>query len=708
MRLNMERPATESLARLLSPESVAIVGASANLEQFNGRVVKNLLRHGYAGRVYPVNPKYEEVAGLRCLPEIGALPETPDVAFITVGKKRVAGVLAECAEAGVSAAIIYTGGFSEADEAGAALEAEIERIAKEAGIRVCGPNTAGVHNFHHNFHLAGLIALDVEEMLPGGIGVVCQSGSIGGALLSRATQRGIGFSHLISCGNEMDLEVSDYLDYLIDDPHTRAIAIYLEGVRDGEKFKRVLEKALQREKPVVALKVGEAREGASAALSHTGAMVGEDRVYDGLFRKWGVTRVDDLEALFEVAHMFCVSPLPEGKRVGIVTTTGGAGALMADKCGALGLEIAEMDDSLRTRMEEKHPAFGRIENPLDTTIADIHLYSDFLQSFLESGCFDAVIPIVGSSAQFRPEMGVEPIVRLKKTSPDAPMLSYFNPHAEDAHRLLAKEGIASFQSISGCVRAAAALVQYGKVLNREGKSASKPPHKEVSPTIGGKLSASESLNEAQCLALVRDFGLPVVAHRFCPSEDEVRRAAQGLRFPLVLKGVSSEIHHKTEWGLVKTGLCDEGALEAALVEISGLRERCALDGYLLQEQVRDGVEFLLGVKRDPQFGPVVTVGLGGRDVELLDDVSMRIAPLTLDDAYEMMDELKCKKIFESHRGRGPLDVEALAEAICRLGDAAFSFREQIGEMDLNPVFLRERGRGGCLVADALIITANDD
>ena len=701
----MRRAASKGLEGLLTPESIAVVGASANLEQFNGRVVKNLLRHGFAGRVYPINPKYEEVAGLRCRPRIDALPEAPDVAFITVGRERVAGVLAECVEAGVGAAIIYTGGFSEADEAGARLEAEIQRIARNTGIRVCGPNTAGVHNFHHNFHLAGLIALDVEEMLPGRIGVVCQSGSIGGALLSRATQRGIGFSYLISCGNEVDMEVSDYLDYLIDDSHTHAIAVYLEGVRDGEKFKKVLEKALRREKPVVVLKVGEAREGARAAQSHTGAMVGEDRAYGALFRGWGVTRVDDLEALFEVAHMFCVSARPKGKRVGIVTTTGGAGALMADKCGTLGLEVAEVDDAFSTRMEEKHPAFGRIGNPLDTTIADIHLYSDFLQTFLESGSYDAVIPIVGSSAQFKPEMGVEPIVGLKRANPDVPMLSYFNPHAEDAHRLLAREGIASFQSISGCARAAEALVRYAEVLKRRKKSAPPPADETPSPSVAETLSSAGSLNEAQCLALMRDFGLPVVAHRFCRTEEEVRGAARDLRFPLVLKGVSSKIHHKTEWGLVKTGLGDEASLEAALVEIMALRETCDLEGYLLQEQVEGGIEFLLGVKRDPQFGPVVTIGLGGTDVELLDDVSARAAPLGLDDAYEMMDELKCRKIFGSHRGRGPLDTKAFAEVIRRLGDAAFTHCAQIEEVDLNPVFLREAG-GGCLVADALIITRN--
>ena len=466
----MQTTTAESLARLLSPESVAVIGASANLEQFNGRVVKNLLRHGFGGRVYPVNPKYEEVAGVRCRPRLDALPESAGRRLHHRGARARGGRTAPMRRGGGERGHhLYRRFFRGETRRARAWKPKSERIARDGGVRVCGPNTAGVHNFHHNFHLAGLIALDVEEMLPGGVGVVCQSGSIGGALLSRAAQRGVGFSHLISCGNEMDLELSDYLDYLIDDPRTRAIAVYLEGVRDGEKFKKVLEKALQQEKPLVVLKLGEAREGAQAALSHTGALVGEDRVYEALFRGWGVTRVDDLEALFEGAHMFCVSKLPEGDRVGVVTTTGGAGALMADKCGAFGLKVAEVDDALRTRMKEKHPAFGRIENPLDTTIADIHLYSDFLESFLASGCFDAVIPIVGSSAQFRPGMGVEPIVRLKRTNPGVPMLAYFNPHAEDAHRLLAREGIASFQSISGCAHAAAALVRYRKVLKREQK-----------------------------------------------------------------------------------------------------------------------------------------------------------------------------------------------------------------------------------------------
>ncbi len=703
----MRPTAAEGVARLLSPRSVAVVGASANLEQFNGRVVSNLLRHGFEGRVYPVNPKYEEVAGVRCWPRLAALPEAPDAVFIAVGRERVAGVLGECAQAGVGAAIIYTAGFSEADEAGARLEAEVLAVARSAGVRVCGPNTAGVHNFHRNLHLAGLIALDAEKMIPGSVGVVCQSGSVGAALLSRATQRGIGFSCLVSCGNEADLDVSDYLDYLVDDSRTRAIAVYLEGVRDGEKFRKVLEKALRRKKPLVVLKVGATGAGRRAARSHTGALVGEERDYEALFRGWGVARVDDLDALFEVAHMFCVSSPPRGRRVGIVTTTGGAGALMADRCGALGLDVAGVDGALRRRMEKRAPlAFLRLENPLDTTIADIHLYADFLESFLESGAFDMVIPIVGSSAQFRPEMGVEPIVRARAKTPNVPMLAYLNPHAEDAHRLLAREGVASFHSVSGCAAAAAALVRYGRVLERRGRRGSRRDGEAASLPSPPTLSGARPLDDAQCLRLAGDFGLPVAPHRFCRSREDVDRAGRDLRFPLVLKGVSPRIRHKTEWGLVETGIRDGAGLEAALAKMEGRWEGEALAGYLVQEEVRDGVEFLLGAKMSPQFGPMVTIGLGGVNVELLDDVSVRAVPLALDDAYEMMDELRCSAIFGSHRGRGPLDRAAFAEAIRLLGDLALAHREHIREVDLNPVFVREEGRG-CLVADALFLTAGD-
>ncbi|MEK6710028.1 MAG: acetate--CoA ligase family protein, partial [Nitrospinota bacterium] len=700
----------ESLRRLLNPSSVAVVGASADLERFNGRVFKNLLRHGYPGRVYPVNPKYGEVAGVRCWPSLSELPETPETAFIAVGRGHVLGVVEECAARGVPAVTIYTAGFAESGEAGARRERAVAAPPRAAGLRLCGPNTAGYHNFHARLHLAGIIALEIESALPGALGVVCQSGSIGGALLSRATHRGIGFSYMISCGNEMDLEAADYVDFLAADPHTRAIALYLEGLRDGPKFLRAAGRALAAGKPIVALKVGRAAAGRAAALSHTGALVGEDMAYDAAFRQWGVTRVGGLEALFEVAHMFAVAPLPRGRRVGIVSTTGGGGALMADACGALGLEVPPPGERLRARMREALPDSPPAANPIDTTIAGIQAFGTLLRAALEEGPFDIVIAVVGSSAQFRPQIGVAPILQARKEGwgGGRPLLAYFNPHAEEAHRLLAGAGIPSFQTAEGCAQAAAQLA--GLAAHPARRRGSSPPRPAPVPEgVDALLRRGGTLSEAEGLALAEAFGLRAVPRRLCRDAEGAAQAARELGYPVVLKVSSPDAPHKTEAGLVSARLADEAALRAAhaaleerLRRLPGSRRVARVEGLLVEKWVEGGVEFLLGVVRDAQFGPVVTVGLGGVAAEALGDVSARLAPLAPEDAEAMIGELRARHLLESFRGRGPLDRAALAEAIVRMGALAAALGGRLREGDVNPLFVLPEG-GGCLAADALFV-----
>ncbi|OGL65326.1 MAG: hypothetical protein A3I72_16675 [Candidatus Tectomicrobia bacterium RIFCSPLOWO2_02_FULL_70_19] len=697
-----------ALRSLLSPASVAVVGASADLERFNGRVLKNLLRHGYRGRVYPVNPKYEEVAGVRCWPSLRDLPETPETVFIAVGRKQVLGVVEECAARGVPAAIIYTAGFSESGEEGARLEREVAARARAAGMRVCGPNAAGYHNFHERLHMAGIIALEIERALPGAVGVVCQSGSIGGALLSRATQRGIGFSYMISCGNEMDLEVADYVDFLAGDPRTRAIALYLEGLRDGSKFLRAAGRALAAGKPIVVLKVGRAEAGRAAAVSHTGALVGEDMAYDAAFRQGGVTRVGGLEALFEVAHMFAVTPLPRGRRVGIVSTTGGGGALMADACGALGLEVPPPGERLVARMREVLPDDAPAANPVDTTIAGIQAFGGILRAALEEGPFDMVIPVVGSSAQFRPQIGVVPILRAKAEGwggGGMPLLAYFNPYAEEAHRLLAGAGVASFHTAEGCAQAAVHLAGYAEhPARRRGSLAPQPAL--VPEGAAALLRKGGTLSEGEGLALAEAFGLRAVPRRLCRDVEEAARAARELGYPMVLKVSSPDVPHKTEAGLVSPRLADEAALRAAHTALSERLWRLPgpprVEGFLVEKWVVDGAEFLLGVVRDAQFGPVVTVGLGGVAAEALGEVSARLAPLAREDAEAMIGELRASRLLGPFRERGPLDRAALAEAIVRLGTLAAALGGRLREADINPFFVLPEG-GGCLAADALFV-----
>ncbi len=667
--------------------------------------MKNLLRHGFPGKVFPVNPKYEEVAGLRCYPSVGDLPETPDTAFIAVGRDRVLGVLRGCAEIGVPTATIYTAGFSEVDEEGARLEEEIARVARDAEMRVCGPNTAGYHNFSGCVQLAGIIAMEVDHVIPGGVGVVVQSGSIGGALISRATHRGIGFSYLISCGNEMDFEMSDYVDFLIDDEKTKSVAIYMEGLKDAKKFMRAAERALDAGKPIVVCKVGRSSAGHAAAVSHTGAMVGEDRAYEAAFRQLGITRVAGLEELFEVAHMFAVSPLPKGRRVGVLTTSGGAGALVADGCGALGLEVPPVGDDLQKKILNTLPDFVGVHNPIDTTIAGINSFQDILGVLLDENCFDILAAVVGSSAQFRHGIAVDPIVRAKEEgrAGETPLLVYFNPYSEEANRKTAAAGIPSFHTTEGCARAAGYLSRYAEFA--AGRRVEKEASRLEIPEAARGYIREGTLGEVGSLALAEAFGVRVVPRRRCGDEAEVLAAAGELGYPVVLKVSSPDLPHKTERGLVAAGLADEGALGEAFSEMRRKLEEAnpqRVDGFLVQKMVTGGEEFLLGAVRDRQFGNLITAGLGGAAAEAMGDISVRLAPVSRREAEAMLDELRGARLLAPFRGRGPLDRGAFAETIVRFGQMAAALGERLEEADINPVFVLSKG-GGCLAADALFV-----
>ena len=716
MNADSTKKTRELIGRLLSPESIAIVGASADLERFNGRVVKNLLRHGYPGKVYPVNPKYDEVAGLPCYASVGDLPEAPETVFISVGRERVLGVFRECAALGTPTATIYSAGFSEFDEEGGRIEAEIARIAADAGMRVCGPNTAGYHNFGGRVQLAGIIAMDVERLVPGAVGVICQSGSIGGALISRATHRGIGFSYLISCGNEMDLEMADYMDFLVADSATRSIAIYLEGLKNPEKFLAAAQRALEAGKPVVVCKVGRTSAGRAAAVSHTGALVGEDRAYGAAFRQVGITRVDGLEALFEVAHMFATTPFPRGRRVGILTTSGGAGALVADECGGLGLEVPPFGEELEARILKTLPDFIGVSNPIDTTIAGINSFQEILRALLGEAGFDILVAIVGSSAQFRHGIAVDPLVRAKDggLAGDTPLLTYFNPYSEEAHRKMAAAEIPSFNTTEGAARAAGYLSRYAEFSQRR-RSEDPPPRAVETPAeaqliLSGATGSAGAIGEAGGLALAEAFGIRAVPRRLCAGVEEAAAAAGELGYPVVLKVSSLEVSHKTELGLVSEGLSDEASLREAFSSLSENSRRANLrkvDGYLVQRLIRSGEEFLVGMVRDPQFGALITVGLGGAAAEAVGDVSVRLAPVSEGEADAMLNELRGRRLLDAFRGRGALDRSDLIEVIRRFSLLVASLGERLAEADLNPVFVLPEGEGAW-AADALFILSDSE
>ncbi len=706
-------PVVDQIKSILSPKSVAIVGASADFSKFTGRTLKYLLKHGYKGRIYPINPKYREMVGLQCFPSIEALPECVDTAFIQIPSKGVASVIKECIQMGIKGVIVHSAGLAETGEEGKRKEHEIKGMIDGTAVRLVGPNTAGVANIVEKIILTPVVAYELDELTPGRIGFVSQSGGLTGALLTRAEARGIGFSYIISTGNEMDLEASDYMRFLIHDPHTDVIAVFLEGIRNVEKFYGAVHLAHEKGKPILVLKVGKAEVGSRAAASHTGALTGSDAVYDAVFKQRGIVRLEALEDLFEVSSLFVKYKPPKGIRIGMLTTTGGGATILADACGLLGFEFPKPSEETVRVSSQWLPDFASRANPLDVTMAGVGGgYSKSLDLFLRDENFDIIIAVVGTSAQFEPEMGVKPILERDKTI-NKPVVSFLNPNAEKALKLLEGDGIPTFRTPEACARALKYLVDYGRFSERYPKLKPTPASgiPEDMAKIKGILDFPQTtLNEYQSKLVLAHYGIPIVREKVATSLDEALAIAREIGFPVVLKVLSPDILHKTEANVVKLDLISEEHLGKGHREIlqnaKAYKDDARIDGILVQEMVRGGTEVIVGMSHDPQFGPTVMFGLGGIFVEVYRDVSLRVVPLTRADAEEMIHEVKGSVLLAGYRGRQKGDVEGIIDVILKVSQLAVDLREEVRELDINPLIVLGEG-SGVKAADALIVKRND-
>lgn len=455
-----------AIQHLLRPRSIAIVGASGDASRFTGRTLKYLIKHKFTGEIYPVNPKYNELAGLRCYHSISDLPERVDLAFLQIPSAQIVEAVRECGKKRIPAVLIHTAGLGESGEEGKRRQQEIKKLAEEYRIRICGPNSAGIVNVHEKVALSPVVALELDSLTPGEIGLVSQSGGMMGAFLTRAEGRRIGFSFVISTGNEMDLEASDYIEFLLEDPHTKVIAVFLEGFRNIPRFSRVADLALMKNKPIVVLKIGRTEVGAKAAASHTGALTGSDALYNAFFKQKGVTRVYAQEDLIEVASLFAKTHPPRGKRVGIVTTTGGGAMHLADECASLGMEFPSPSQKTIEEASKGLPNFASLSNPLDVTMSGVGGgYRKCLDLFLKDDNFDIVVAVVGTSSQFEPEMGVKPILERDRSS-SKPLVAFFNPDAQEALCLMEQNRVPSFRTPEGCARALRYLIDRGVFLEK--------------------------------------------------------------------------------------------------------------------------------------------------------------------------------------------------------------------------------------------------
>lgn len=693
----------DAIARLLKPRSVAIVGASADATKTSGRPVSYLVKHGFAGDIFPINPKVERIGELRCYPDVASLPAVPDVGIVLLGAEHAHVAVRALAARGAAAAIVLASGYTETGEAGARRQQQL--IEAAGSMRLLGPNTIGLVNLTDHIVLSASGALEMDQFPVGAIGVVSQSGGILGSLLSRAAARGIGLSKLISTSNEADLEMADFIDRLADDEATRVIALYVETVRNPDKFRAATLKAARAGKPVVAFKIGRSQAGAQAAVSHTGALAGTDRMYDALFRQTGVIRAQTFDALLDIPAALATGRVLRGRRVAILTSTGGAGTLVSDSLGVAEFETPAPDaataTALRALQTGDHAALDR--NPIDVTLAGLQpdLLRGAIRALLASPSYDALAIIVGSSGLAMPELMAGAIQDCLPLS-DKPVIAYVSPHAPEVGAVLTKRGVPAFSIAESCTVALAGMLE----ASRWRAPGAMPLG--AAPVSVDDLPAG-SLDEAQAKQLFARFGVPCARDLVVTSPAEAEHAAREIGGPVVLKILSGEITHKSDVGGVAVNLAAEHVGERLTAMAAQVQARAGVrpQRFLVQPMVTGGTELILGMHRDP-LGTAILLGMGGVTAELFRDTVMRLLPqhggLSREDALEMARELKTWPLLDGYRGRPKADVESLAAAIVAFSQMVAQLGDRLIEAEINPLFVLPAGQG-VSAADGVVVMA---
>ncbi|WP_291379440.1 MULTISPECIES: acetate--CoA ligase family protein [Achromobacter] len=705
----MNPSALSSLSRLFDPQGIAIVGASATPGKIGAMPVSLLLQHGYGGRIVPVNPRADTIAGLPAVPGLDALDADIDLAILAVPAAHAAQALERARPGQVGAAVVFTSGFSETGAQGAAEQDRLCAIARERGIRLLGPNCLGFMNVRRNVYATFSPAPANGVVAAGGIGMVTQSGAFGAYAYSMARERGLGLSHWISTGNEADIDVADCIEWLAGDPHTRVIMAYMEGCRDGAKLRRALSAARAAGKPVVVTKIGRTQAGAQAAASHTAALAGDDAVYDALFRQYGALRARTIEEFFNLGYALDTwKQPPQGRRLGIFTISGGVGALMADEAADSGLTLPEPADDAQARLLERVP-FASGRNPVDVTgqaVSEPGLLLATADDMLADGRYDALavfLAAAGSSEALWPTF--EAFARqMQARHPDVPLaISALFPPAR--RRELERLGCLVFPDPSAAVRTIAAVAAMASHTGHGTTQA------DPAPDTANSAPLRDTYTEIQAMELLRDAGMPASPSTLAANADAAVRAAAGFCAanqdnPVVLKVVSPDITHKSDVGGVKLNVLGEDAVRRSYADIMAsvtqLRPDARVEGVLVAPMAPKGVECIAGVHCDPVFGPVVMFGLGGIFVEVLKDVSFRLAPFDRDEALAMIREIKGFPLLQGARGAPPCDVDALADALATLSRFAHARAGDFRSIEINPLLALPEGQGA-MALDAVVI-----
>jgi acyl-CoA synthetase (NDP forming) len=688
------------LDSVLDPRSVAVLGASDNPERIGGRPIAYMLAGGFRGGLYPINPNRRTVQGLTAFPEIGAVPGPVDFAIIALPADQVVAAARACAAKGVRACVIFSSGFAEMGPEGAAAQRRLGEVARETGMRVLGPNCLGVFNAANGLLATFTTTLDRGTPQPGHIGMVSQSGAYGSHLYFLCRQKGLGVRSWITTGNECDVGVAEGLLALAEDEHTSMIVAYAEGIADGPLLIEACETARRNGKPIAFMKVGRSEVGAEAVGSHTAALAGADRVYDAVFRQFGVHRASTTEELIDIAYASRKKVYPAGRALGLVTISGGAGVLMADAASDQGFEVRPMPEAAQAELKALLP-FAAPRNPVDITAQAFNrmdLVARNMEIMLGEGGYDAVLAFFTSVAGSSLAEPLRAAMREGIRGFEDRLIALSIIASEEIVQSYEADGMLVFEDPTRALVALRALTRFGESFARAGRRPQVA--KAETPLPAGPL------DERRSKALLQAAGLPVLDERLAADAEAAVAAAEELGYPVVLKIVSPDVLHKTEVGGLRVGLADAAAVRRAVAEIresvSRKRPEARIEGVLVAPMVTDGVETILGVQRDPVFGPVVLFGLGGVFTEVLEDVTLRVAPFDRDEALRMIAEIRGARMLEGVRGAPPGDVEALADTLVALGDFAAAHADDLETCDLNPLVVRPRGQG-CVALDALLV-----
>jgi acyl-CoA synthetase (NDP forming) len=708
-----------NLTPLLWPRTIAVIGASPNTEIIRGRVLHVLRLRRFDGTIFPVTPSHEEVQGLRAYRSIAEVPEPVDLAIIVIPAAAVPGALTACGERGVRAAIIITSGFAEeSGNTGRRLQDQILDIAGRYRMVVCGPNCEGVVNTMASLAATFSPALEnaeiplTPEVVRGrGIGVTSQSGGFSFAFLNRGRPRQLRFNYLISTGNEASLAGLDYVEYMLDDGQTDVFLMYVEAFQQPVRFPAVAAKAARLGKPLIIAKAGRSAAGRRAAASHTGSLAGADEIYAAMFERYGVIRSNDLDEMIDIAAAFAFCPLPGGRRVGLLSTSGGGAVWMADTLAAHGLEVPELDAETRREIAALIPSYGSAQNPVDMTAQAIREvgYARIIGILQQSPAIDAVVVIGSLASEVVIRRDIEALAAAVAKGGKPVLFCAYTLASPGALALLAGAGIPGYTSMPNCARAVRALADYAAFQEQWARRVEPPPTPApLVAEIRDRLrAAGRVMCEYEAKALLASYRIPRPREELVESEDSAVLAAARIGHPVALKVQSPDIVHKTDAGALSLDLDGEDAVRAAYRGVLASARAAAPDadirGVLVQQMAPAGREMIAGILRDPDFGPMLMIGLGGIHVEVLRDVVFAPVPVEREYGRQLVGQLRGAKLLDGVRGEEPADLAALVELLVNLSRFAADHAELVSEIDLNPVIVHAVGRGVSVV-DALIIT----